>query len=445
MLTRWVAINAGLFFEPPASDWDLYHPAGWKSIDMKASIQRLYARQASSNVTSRDNTRYLQSGYNASRKWLVEILHFEDVDINAKPDNKTRVFGHPVFDYSNGQRGGPVVSYLGQAQQRSNFHLQSNTRVLRVEREGSKVTGVKVLANNVERLVLLSVNGRVVLSGGAIQSPGILMFSGIGPPDELSALQSAGKLSVKRSDWINSTAVGSGLFDNPNTFIELEGDSIQSYAYSYDRPLQSDRKLYLQERSGPYSFASETSVFWDTLTHPDGSVVAFQGTTDSAGYGNFTSNKTMTLNIYGTSGLKSSGKVVLDKEFVPGPSDDVYYSDPQDAKYISNFIYKVFQGLPNAGLTPKNIPQNSTQQQIQAYITTPSAYAKGLVNHWSSSCRIGKCVDTNTTVIGMENLHVVDGSIIAPLTVNPQFGIMAAAERASELILALDGAKIECA
>ena len=25
------AINAGLFFQPPASDWDLYFPQGWKN------------------------------------------------------------------------------------------------------------------------------------------------------------------------------------------------------------------------------------------------------------------------------------------------------------------------------------------------------------------------------------------------------------------------------
>lgn len=45
-------------------------------------------------------------------------------------------------------------------------------------------------------------------------------------------------------------------------------------------------------------------------------------------------------------------------------------------------------------------------------------------------------------VVGMRNLHVVDGSIVAPFTVNPQFGIMIAAERASELILGLDGRRI---
>jgi cellobiose dehydrogenase (acceptor) len=433
------AINAGLFFQPPASDFDLYFPQGWKSADMGTAIQRLYAMQPSTSVTSQDGKRYLQSGYDAAKKWIVDGVQFQDVDINAEADNKTGVFGYPIFDYSNGQRGGPTVNYLELASQRNNFHLQINTLVVRVEREGEHATGVTVLINGTESTVQLSTTGRVILSGGALRSPSLLMFSGIGPPEELVALHSSGRLPLSSSDWINSTAVGNGLFDNPNTFIELEGDSIQSFTYSYDNPSPVDKQLYLQQRSGPYSFGSETSVFWDTLTHPDGSTVTFQGTIDSAGYSDFTSNNTITLNIYGTSGLKSKGKVVLDSNFIPGPSSEVYYSDPQDAKDISSFIYKIFQGLPGSGLTSLNIPQNATQQQIETYITTPSPYARGMVNHWTSSCRIGECVDVNTTVIGMQNLHVVDGSIVAPLSVNPQFGIMAVAERASELILALDG------
>ena len=438
------AINAGLFFEPPASDFDIYFPAGWKSTDMDAAIQRLYSRQPSTDVTSQDGILYLQSGYDAARKLIVDGLNFSDTNINTAADKKQAVFGHPIFDYSNGQRGGPVVSYLGLALSRDNFHLQSNARVVQVEREGEHATGITVIINGTETSVQLSPTGRVVISAGAIQSPGLLMFSGIGDPETLISLQSAGKLSpnMGSGDWINSTAIGKGLFDNPNTFIELRGDSISSYSYSYDNPPPGDEQLYLDNRSGPYSFASETSVFWDTTTHPDGSIAAFQGTTDSSGFGDFTSNNTMTLNIYGTSGLRSTGRVVLDSNYIPGPSNDVYYSDQQDPLDISTFIYKIFQGLPAAGLVPLNIPQNSTQQQIEAYITTPSTYARGQVNHWSSSCRIGQCVDVNTTVIGMKNLHVVDGSIVAPLTVNPQFGIMAAAERASELILGMDGLSI---
>lgn len=52
-------------------------------------------------------------------------------------------------------------------------------------------------------------------------------------------------------------------------------------------------------------------------------------------------------------------------------------------------------------------------------------------------------MDGETRVVGMDNLHVVDASIVAPLTVNPQYGIMVAAEKASELILGLMGKDID--
>lgn len=168
-----------------------------------------------------------------------------------------------------------------------------------------------------------------------------------------------------------------------------------------------------------------------------------QGTIGTAGYDGYTTNHTITLNIYGTSGLKSSGKVVLDSNFIPGPQG-VYFSNPQDAQDIATFIHTIFAALPktSGALTPLNIPATATQAQILTYITTPSAYTEGEVNHWSSSCRLGTCVDTNTTVIGMSNLNVVDASIVEPFTVNPQFGIMVAAERGAELIGKLIGVSI---
>ncbi|TVY19966.1 Cellobiose dehydrogenase [Lachnellula arida] len=439
------AINAGLFFKPPASDWDLYFPEGWHSADVETANQRLTLRQPSTDNTSRDQVRYLQTGYDAARKWIVDGLGFKDVDMNAQANEKTEVFGHPVFDYADGQRGGPVVSYLQSALKTPNFHIQTNVTVLRVERNLTQATGVYANVTGVEKIISLKPNGRVILSSGAIQSPKLLMMSGIGDPAVLSKIQAAGKMStdLPSGDWINSTAIGAGLFDNPNTFIELEGPSIQSYVYSYDSPIDADAQAYVQSRNGPYTFASETAVFFDTLTRDDGSNVSFQGTIDSSGYQDYQSNNTITLNIYGTSGLKSKGSVVLNEQadFAPG-GQNVYYSDATDAEDIAGFIYKIFQKLPDSGLNSLNIPQTATQADIQTYITTYSAYALGSVNHWSSSCRIGDCVDAQTKVIGMDNLHVVDGSIMAPLSVNPQYGIMVAAEKGSELILALYGRSI---
>ncbi|KAL1385643.1 cellobiose dehydrogenase [Phyllosticta capitalensis] len=437
------AVNAGMFFQPPSSDWDTYHPDGWKNADLEDATARLLSRQATVTDYSADGNYYLQTGYEAAKKWLVDGAGYSNVVINDQPHDKTKVFGRPAYDYNKGQRGGPVTTYLQTSLSRSNFLLQSGVRVQRVERTGSKATGVVATFDGTTVTIPLSSNGRVVLSGGAIQSPQLLMMSGIGDPATLSQLASSNLIptSLNPSAWINNTAVGAGLFDNPNTFIELTGPSIASYTYSYKSPITSDTLMYLSSKSGPYTFASQTSVFWTTIPHSDGTpATGVQGTIDSAGYGDFVDDRTITLNVYGTSGLLSSGRVVIDSKGVAGPSDDIYYSDAagRDASDIATFIHDLFQALPGSGLTPLNIPANATKEEIQTYITTPSQYAKGQVNHWSSSCRIGSCVDAEALrVKGTDNVHVVDGSVVAPLTVNPQFGIMVAAEKGGELIAKL--------
>lgn len=432
------AINAGLFFEPPSSDFDTYFPAGWKYADVLPSINRLIATQPSSDITSDDHILYEQSGYTAAKNWLVTGAGFSEVAINADAANKTKVFGHPIYDYNNGQRGGPAISYLQTALTRSNFHLQSGTWVNRVVRTGSTATGVIANSSGVISTISLAAKGRIIISNGALKSPELLMKSGIGDPAVLTRLEQANKLSgLPSTSWINNTGVGAGLFDNPNTFIELSSPTVQSYTYSYNNPIPADASLYLKSRSGPYSLAGEISVLWDYITHADGTKAGMQGTIGTAGFDGYTNNNTITLNIYGTSGLKSSGKVILDTNFIPGPSSTVYYSNPQDASDIATFIHNIFAALPKSNLTPLNIPATASQSDILKYITTPSAYTEGMVNHWSSSCRFGQCVDVNTTVLGMSNLNVVDASIVMPLTVNPQFGIMVAAERGAELIEAL--------
>ncbi|KAI5927200.1 cellobiose dehydrogenase [Camillea tinctor] len=433
------AINAGLFFQPPASDWDDYHPAGWKSADVKEATDKLLAMQPSVTSYSPDGKFYLQSGYDAAREWLVGAAGFTDVSFNDEPDNKDKVFGRPIYNYINGQRGGPTRTHLQDALKRSNFRLQTGVRVRSVNHVKGDASGVAAEVNGGTVNIPLAANGRVVISTGAIGSPGLLMHSGIGPADVLASLSSAAQITSDSSNWVINPSVGEGLFDNPNTFIELSGPTIESYTHDYNNPIPEDRDLYLSSRSGPYASASQTSAFWAYMPNDDGTRTGVQGTIDSSGHGAFTGNNTITLNIYGTSGLLSAGRVVLDGSFTPGPSSDVYYSNPRDAQNIAQFIHDIFAALPGpegAGLAPLNIPRNATVDDIRAYITTPSDYAVGSVQHWSSSCRIGSCVDADARVVGAANIHVVDASIVSPLTVNPQFGIMIAGEKGAERILA---------
>lgn len=432
------AINAGLYFQPPASDWDTFFPTGWKSADVVNATNKLLSVQPEVTSYSADNKYYLQTGYNAALKWLVTNGGFANVDINAQANNKKKVFGRTQYNYRNGQRGGPVTTYLQTALKRSNFMLQTGVIVQNITRNGATATGVRATVNGATTTIKLNTGGRVVLSGGAMLSPGLLMKSGIGPSDQLTALAAKSQIGAS-STWVTNANVGQGLFDNPNTFIELSGPAVQAYSYSYSNPPASDSSAYLNSKTGPYSFAGQTSVFWDYITNSDGSQTGVQGTLGTGGYQDYTNASTITLNVYGTSGMASSSRVTIstDGKYTPGAGSSPYYTNPRDATAIATFIHNIFQALPGSGLTPLNFAQSGTVAQIQKNITTYSPYTVGAVQHWTSSCRIGSCVDVNTTVIGTSNVHVVDASIIAPPTVNPQMMVMIAAEHAAEKILAL--------
>ncbi|OAA73359.1 cellobiose dehydrogenase [Cordyceps fumosorosea ARSEF 2679] len=444
------AINAGLYFQPPSSDWDDHHPPGWRSADVRAATERLLQRQPPVTNYSADGRTYVEDIQAAAHTWLVDGAGFAEVDFGAEPDRKDRVYGRPVYNYIDGQRGGPVRTYLQSALSRPNFHLATGVRVKHVIHENGTASGVEVEDGCASRSVGLAPGGRVVLSAGALQSPQLLMHSGIGPRETLQRLSDASfGAYAAPSSWVVQPAVGEGLFDNPNTFIELSSPAITSFAYRYEDPDPAGRDLYLDARSGRYSFASQAAAFWTYVPHEDGSRSGVQGTISSAGYADYTGAHTVTLNVYGTSGLLSAGRVELssDGRFVAGASADTYYSHPRDARAVAAFVHDIFQALPAStperpaaeGLTPLNIARTATVEEIERYVTTASAYARGQVNHWSSSCRIGACVDADTRVVGTENVHVVDASIISPMTVNPQFAVMVAGEKGAERILALAG------
>ena len=79
----------------------------------------------------------------------------------------------------NGRRGSIARTFLAAADGRPNLQLITNAQVLRVDFDGRRATGVRVLKDGAEHLVLA--RREVVLSAGAIQSPQILQLSGIGP------------------------------------------------------------------------------------------------------------------------------------------------------------------------------------------------------------------------------------------------------------------------
>jgi choline dehydrogenase len=140
--------------------------------------------------------------------------------------------GHPRADDFNGAAGGGAAlhdlnivegvrqsaadAYLTAAvRARPNLVIESGTRVLRLLLESDRCVGVGVVADGVQRHVRAA--EEVILSAGAIDTPRLLLLSGVGPADELSALG----IEVA----VDLPAVGRNLQDHTVTAVVCEARS----------------------------------------------------------------------------------------------------------------------------------------------------------------------------------------------------------------------------
>ena len=91
--------------------------------------------------------------------------------------------GYFQLTTKNGWRMSAATAYLRPAQKRSNLDVLTDTQVLRVLFEARRAVGV--VCHTPDGTHILKAKRGVILSAGAIQSPQILMLSGIGPAEHL--------------------------------------------------------------------------------------------------------------------------------------------------------------------------------------------------------------------------------------------------------------------
>ena len=105
----------------------------------------------------------------------------------------------------NGRRCSAATAYLHPAMSRPNLTVHTDALVTKVLIEGGQATGVSYLRHGETETA--RANAEVILSGGAINSPQLLMLSGIGPADHL--------IEMGIDVVADSRGVGVNLSDHP--------------------------------------------------------------------------------------------------------------------------------------------------------------------------------------------------------------------------------------
>ncbi|MFK7877206.1 MAG: choline dehydrogenase [Paracoccaceae bacterium] len=122
--------------------------------------------------------------------------------------------GFGVFDKTvfKGERWSTARGYLDRVRHRPNLTVKTQVHVQKLVLDGNHVTGVEFKNSN-DKVLTANAGREVILCGGAVGTPHILMLSGIGPADHLRA---HGIDVVK-----DLSGVGQNLNDHPDFVLKF--------------------------------------------------------------------------------------------------------------------------------------------------------------------------------------------------------------------------------
>jgi choline dehydrogenase len=197
------SLNAMIYIRGNAQDYDHWHALGnpgWSFADLlpyfkKAEHQERGANEYHGiggplNVADLREVNPLSYGFVAAG---IEAGLPHNFDFNGKSQDGVGLY---QVTQKNGKRCSTAVAYLKPVLSRSNLTVQTQAQITRILFEGTRATGVAYVRGGQgmeagkegERRETVAIAQEIILSGGAINSPQLLMLSGVGPADQLQTL-----------------------------------------------------------------------------------------------------------------------------------------------------------------------------------------------------------------------------------------------------------------
>ena len=341
--------------------------------------------------------------------------------------------GHPYNDDTNGRaqdgvayvdlntkdgkRASTAVAFLRPALERPNLTLITNARVHRVEIEGNRATGVTYMQDG--KLHTVAAAREVVVSGGAVESPRILMLSGIGAKEELEKIGVPVKLDLP--------GVGKNLHDHTLCPVIYEG--------AKELPAPTDLTItplhaHLFAKSDPElpGIDMQPLFFFVPYYAPEQEKPTMNGFSLMA------------------SGVRPTSRGAI--RLTSADPDDVMQIDPQvlQTQYDVDILVRSIKQM-------REIAKQSALDEWRGREIYPGAevqsdeqladYARSAVvsyHHQNGTCKMGvdeaAVVDPKLRVRGIEGLRVADASIFPfVMAGNTNAPTIMVAEKAADMIL----------
>ncbi|MFJ6834446.1 GMC family oxidoreductase [Streptomyces sp. NPDC091209] len=412
--------NTLIAFKPLPSDWDEWEAAGakgWGAVSMEGYYARLLNNIVP--VDEKDRNAIARDFVDAARSAL-DVPRVEG--FNRQPFTEGVGFFDLAYHPENNKRSSASVAYLHPVMdERPNLTLLLETWAYGLELEGTRVTGVHVRTKDDEE-VLVRARNEVLLCAGAVDSPRLLLHSGIGPAGDLEELD----IPVVH----DLPGVGENLLDHPESVIvwETNGPIPENSA------MDSDAGLFVRRdpgQPGP-----------DLMFHFY--QIPFTDNPERLGYERPAHGVSMTPNIPKP---RSRGRLYLTSaDPAVKPALDFRYftdEDDYDGRTLVDGIKiarEIAAAEPLAGWLKREVcpgPGITGDEELGAY----ARRVAHTVYHPAGTCRMGELsderavVDPELRVRGLDGIRIADASVFPTMpAVNPMIGVLMVGEKAADLI-----------
>ncbi|MGH8128587.1 MAG: GMC family oxidoreductase [Gammaproteobacteria bacterium] len=439
------SINAMCAVRGPAADFDRWAEYGgerWSWNALAPLLDKIAANgeNAPPDRLAINPLRYRHPISEAFVTAAREAGHPALPDFNV--DAPDGVGFYPVFQ-RGGQRWENTSAFLDPTRNRENLAVLANARALRIEFDAEKrAAGIWVHRKDGKQHSV-SARREVILCGGTVGSPHLLLLSGIGPVEELRAF------------GLDVTHALPGVGHNLQDHLDV---TLVSYAKGggfSGRPQDLPGKIrafidYLHNHTGPFTTnLAEAGGFIrsePTLEHPDLQLHFLPAVQQDHG------RKLVRTTFFAGCALHvcglypaSRGRVGLaDSDPLADPMiDPRYLADESDLQTLMAGVRRAFDILRQPAFArwrlrpfiPRTEPVEDSELEALVRQRAETIY------HPVGTCRLGTdaqaVVDPELRVHGVQNLRVVDASVMPTLIgANTNIAVTLIAENAARMLLA---------
>lgn len=357
-------------------------------------------------------------------------------------------YSSPMFSYHNNLRQHTALAFLKPITERPNLFILKNTHARKIYFEDDKTAKAVEIKLPHGQIINVTAAREIILSAGAMNSPQLLMLSGIGSKEDLE--------EMKIDLIVDSPNVGQKLQDHMMVPVLISGE--KSF-----RSISQNLELIMNLDGFPSPSILGFAAVNKSQSYPDYQVTAVATPMASISHVMMCSelllldDKICTAvaraslqakTLFALITLlhpKSRGKIILKSR---NPEENViidsgYFSNLSDmnsfADYVEDFIrvvntsyFKSVEGrVVDLGVEQCHDKQFGTKKYWECYVVNMASTQY----HPVGTCGMGRVVDARLRVVGARALRVVDASVIPALTSgNTNAPTIMIAEKAADII-----------